>query len=52
MPRDGERRLWLTDRRCIASGAFSTALDYWVPQARLWLADAMCGLFPDGDTPD
>jgi hypothetical protein len=27
-------------------------LDYWLTQARLWLADAVCGLRLDGDPPD
>jgi hypothetical protein len=26
-------------------------LDYWLMQARLWMVDAVCGPFPDGDTP-
>jgi hypothetical protein len=27
-------------------------LDYWLTQARLWLAHAVCGLRLDGDRPD
>jgi hypothetical protein len=27
-------------------------LDYWLTQARLWLADAVRGPLPDGDTLD
>ena len=27
-------------------------LDYWLTQARLWLADAVCGPRLDGDPPD
>jgi hypothetical protein len=30
----------------------SDALDYWVTQARLWLADAIYGPRLDGDTLD
>jgi hypothetical protein len=26
-------------------------LDYWIMRARLWVVDAACGPFPDGDTP-
>jgi hypothetical protein len=28
------------------------ALDYWLMQARLWLADAVCGSLPVGDLLD
>ena len=28
------------------------ALDYWVMQARLWVADVACRPFPDCDWPD
>jgi len=27
-------------------------LDYWLTQARLWLADTVCGSLPDGDPLD
>jgi hypothetical protein len=26
--------------------------DYWIMRARLWVVDAACGPFADGDTPD
>jgi hypothetical protein len=37
-----EWRLWLIDLCRGLSGAFSTRLDYWLTQARLWLANAVC----------
>jgi hypothetical protein len=47
-----EWRSWLTDRRCVFFWRVLDALDFWLTQARLWLADAVCGPRLDGDTLD
>jgi hypothetical protein len=59
-PHAGKRRwtspLWQRDCAIVALARlfwrFLDALDYWLMQTRLWIVDAVCGPFPDDDTPD